>query len=129
MSKKRFVLAIATIGILPCFLFASTSNTASLTDIKEALSLVIHMVEKQTAENNSSLAGMKSFEKRYQQENLISRIDVLEQKILFLEKKVNDSQKHNELSMTDKTEGVNLSKNGQEADKTITRFLKSKSNQ
>ena len=129
MSKNNFFVGFLAIGVLPCFLFSSTANTASLTDIKEALSLAIHMVEEQAAENNTKYSGIKAFEKRYQQENVISRIDVLEQKILYLEKKINDEQKHSEITTINKSENMIIDKNVQEADQTITRFLKSKNNQ
>ena len=129
MSKNKFLAGLLAIGVIPCFLFSSTANTASLTDIKEALSMVIHMVEEQSSENNSKYSGIKAFEKRYQQENVISRIDVLEQKISALEKKLSDEQRHSQVTTINKSGPTILDKNVQEADQTISRFLKSKNKQ
>lgn len=137
-SSKLILGALAICSVFGTSVFAGTSNTASLTDIKEAVSLVIKMVEEQKktytplsnsvkAVENSAKDAVKLSDEaiskvemlKNNERSLSERMDNLEIKIGMLENLIHQKVKQEHTSYRE-------SSSTDEADQTITNFLNSK---
>lgn len=144
MQNKKIVFSMLLCGCLNGVLFAGTANTASLTDIKEAVSLVIKMSDDQKNINATMIksisaleGGAKTFTQKNEEEKIgigdlknnniamRDRVQKMEEKINVLENVIlqYQNERASEARSVDST--IN-SADVSRADETITNFIKTK---
>lgn len=144
--SKNFIKGLLVSSVLVATtLQAGTPNTASLTDIKEAVSMVIKITEDQKKFNVAMLENLKKSEsalkasekekeellqlqttKEGQNKLLEKRVESLSAKIVELENSISALKNAQYNSLNNRSAGDMSKDETMQADETITNFINSK---